>query len=342
MTAPISVNSELKLAIQSAKDIPATTDFKSPRLQQSNMFPTFDYVEPGPEHYCGADDRPIGIKDDAYRSGYVLPFGGRGRLYPESIGYMLRIAGFDAISTPGAATDVSHAFTIAERDDCAWGTVLYKIGDDADAYTVRGTNARAQSIMIDSSMQGVTWSFMGFGLIEGDADGGETCTADEDVPLVPTAGQFSATVGGSVITSKVLSSRLQINNPMATNEQPLFSGLNRSDLPQLGIVVSGMLGGIDVSEDIYDRLIRGGVGGTSPVATIPEMVLSYTFESAEVIPGCSVPYSFKLDIPACEARLQPFGSAGANLIRCNIRWRMKFDPGQQPVTLTVVNEEATH
>lgn len=339
MSAPVSVASEFKIAKQAAIATPSTTGFVCGRMKQSMLLPVYEEWNPGAEHHCGNSSRPTLRKSSSIRTGYMGVFGGSWFLYPEMIGIVLQGLGFEAATT-GSSPDYSHAFTIADRDDALFVTVLQQIGEGADAFERRVTGGRISDFNMIANAKGIVCSMQGVGVNVDDSAGTETSTDEPDYLITPTDGTLTAEVDSTAIVSTIRSSMLTITNPVDISDARLFSA-QRNDLPQLGMGVSGALMGIDVDEDLWNDLYRNGATSGSPSLVIPEMDLAYTFESIVNIPSGAIPYSITVEAPKTQVRMTRYQSSGRNLIRCGLQWEM-IDDVSEPITITIANDRATY
>lgn len=326
--------------MQASKGTAATTGFVSTRAQQSQMFPAFQYSDAGPEHFWGADQLPVNLRSPAYITTYVETISIAARLYPQSIGHILKGLGMVSTPTPGAATDVSHAFAIGTRDLAEWLTVLYGIGGGADQFERRATDARFESLRMMSGPKGMVWQAAGVALTEDDAAGTETITAEDSTPLQARPGSATVVIDGWTLDSPMLGLEWTFANPLNKQENPLFNE-TLSDLPQQGISTGGRLSGLNVTEAFFNRMTRGGPSGTAPTFTLPNGSVSFTVRSEGNIPDCSVPFSLTVACTNTEFRLMPFGSSGAGLIRCVLGWRALLTD-DTVFTVTLVNEQADY
>lgn len=341
MTAPVSVNAEFKIATQTAITTAASANFVCGRMKESILLPVFDELNPGAEHHCGNSNRPTLNKSQSIRTGYMAVFGGTWFLYPEMIGIVLRGLGFDK-AVSGTTPDFTHTFTIADRDDAVFVTVLQQIGDGAAAFERRGVGGRIAQFDMLANSKGIVCSMQGMAVDIDDSAGTETSDDEPGYLITATDGSLTAEIDSTPIVSnmKIRSSRLSIKNPLDVSDVTLFSP-ERADLPQLGITADGSLMGIDVSETLWEKLYRGGASSGSPSLVIPEMDLSFKYESPSNIPTGAIPFSFQVEVPKAEVRMTRYMPSGRNLIRCGLEWLMR-DDGSEPITITLCNDRATY
>jgi hypothetical protein len=346
MVAPISTTASFKMATQTAQASAATHNFIHGRMKESMFLPARDELNPGAEH--GVDSsRPTIQKSSSIGTGYMGAFSGSWFLYPDLVGMALRGIGFDSSAAAGTPTTTkTHTFTIQSRESADWMTVLHQVGEGAGAFERMGTDARVANLDIMANVRGAVCSMQGVALGVTDSTGSEVSASETDTLIIPTDGSLTATVtvagGDEALFTTIRGMRVQIVNPLYTEEVSLFSSA-RSDLPQLGMAVSGVASGIDVTETIWDNMIRYGATSGSPSMVIPQLALTFKYESPTNISGDNVPYSIQFTIPTAEVRLTPYAASGRNLIRCAMQWNMKdLTSGTEPISIEIVNEVTTY
>lgn len=337
MAAPSSLNSRMAFGVQSAKGT-ASTSLVAGYMRRSMLAPRFDYMEPIAEHYGGTSSRPTVRKSASDRPTYLMQFGGRQRLKPVILGHLLRGAGFGS-ATSGSSPAFTHAFTLADRQNHAWLSIMSMIGEGT-TFERKAKDCRINQITIAANSEDVDLTFGGLGLSELTSAGSETVTTEPSVSLLRGTGSVSLTIGGVAVMSYIMGSTLNINNPLSEEEVALHTAAY-ADLPATGIDISGTLQGIEFDANLYKKLNWGGTSGTAPTNTIPTGVLTYSFESGAVIPTGAVPYSFTVSVPTVELKLSEPVSEDNNLVRCNVDWSM-IDTGSTPITITLVNGKTNY
>ena len=117
MSAPLSLTTKFKMAKQADMATPAATGFICGRMLESELFPDFQDIDPGPEHYCGSSQRSTLHKSPPRRAGYLMSFAGRQYLHPDLYGIGARLANralrgsAEATKAPRACSD-SALFTL--------------------------------------------------------------------------------------------------------------------------------------------------------------------------------------------------------------------------------------
>lgn len=340
MTIPAhSLNSRFAVAVQASKGTPATTGFVIGRMRESWLQPAYSLLEAGPEHTGQSGTRATRRRAASRRNDYLMEFGGRMYLYPHMIGVLLRGMGF-GVNVTDNTTYKSGAFTLADRTAYAWLSVLHRNGDGGDAFERKAKDARLTSLTIEAGRDGCNANFEGLALAEAQSTGTETSENEVNARLSSGAGSFTATIGGAAISSQIRAATLTIDNPLSRDEWSLFS-FAHDDLPPEGVEISGTLGGIDVTYDLYKKMNWGGTSGTAPVAVVPEGPVSITLNTPDNIAGAAVPYGITASMADVELTLGNWRPADANLLRADVTWRM-IDPGTTPLTITLVNTKATY
>lgn len=335
----LSINSRFAIAAQSAKGTPATTGFVVGRMRESWLQPVYNLLEPGPEHTGEAHTRTTRRRTAARRDDYLMEFGGRMHLYPNMIGVLLRGIGF-GVNTTNNTTYYSHAFTLANRTSYAWMSVLHRNADGADQFERKAADARLSNLTVEAGREGINCTFDGLALSEAQAAGTETTADEDDTRLAATVGSFTATIGGVAIASKIRAATVAIDNPLSRDERALFQ-FDHDDLPPEGVDITGTLGGIDVTYDLYKKLHWGGTAGTAPVEAVPEGIVSVTLNSPDNISGAAVPYGITFSLAKVELMLGNWRPTDANLLRADVTWRM-IDTGSTPITVTLVNNKSSY
>ena len=77
----------------------------------------YEYIEAQGEHHCGVNVRPTLRKSLSRASGYTVPFGGQGFLYPDLLGLVLLGLGFGVSSSAALFNEVQthHHHRYAHR-----------------------------------------------------------------------------------------------------------------------------------------------------------------------------------------------------------------------------------
>jgi hypothetical protein len=175
---------------------------------------------------------------------------------------------------------------------------------------------------------------------EAEPSGSEVVTNEGDDFFVPGEGSISAQISGVDIFDALRAHQLTINNPVRANEQQLYS-FNVADLPQAGVVIGGLMGGVDVHGDLHKKFNWGGTAGTGPVVDVPEMALSWTYKS-DIELDTGVYSSMTVAIPQASGQLQPYANQGQTLVRTAIALNMLDLSGSEPITITLINDHASY
>jgi hypothetical protein len=270
---------------------------------------------------------------------FVEMFGGSGRLYPALVGVLLRGAGF-GVTTVDNTTYKTHTFKIAARDVAAWLSIMHRLGEGSDQFERKAKDARVSQLTLRAGRDGLDMDFEGMALSEAQSAGSETVTTDTNVPFMPNSGSLTLTVSATNIVAACKSNEMVIANPLSRDENFLFS-FGNADLPQTGMSITGTIGDIDISYDLYKRLHWGGTSGTGIVNTPVEGALSYTYQSAVNISGAAVPYSLNVSVPTAMITMGQFQAQDDNLVRGALTWEM-VDTGTEPITITLSNGQAAY
>lgn len=346
MAGTPSTSALLKVGTQAAKGTPIGTGFVTGLMEQSSFTVGFDELTKTPEHGGAAlADRATSRKSTTSRSGYLVRGAFRQAAYPNLIGKWLQGAGFDvATAVANAATAYAHTFTLAERDDVKWLTILHTIGGTER----RATDARVSRLTLTGQPDGLKFSGEWRGLTENDPAGTETTAAEDTNEILPSEGSLvmvydpddAAETIVTTTTDELNRLTLDIANPLDEADQALFR-FGHADLAQNGIDITGTVEGAPVDWDVYDFIVRKS--GTGPSAVPALCSLTYTFESAIDIAGDTVPYGIVVTLPHVEVNINDngFTAEGENLIRWTYDYRM-IDMDTTPITIVVTNLKASY
>lgn len=338
MPAPSSLTARQAIGVQSAKGTPST-HYVVGVMRQSYIYPEFDTAEPISEHYGGTNARATVQKSASDRTGYLVAAGGRQRMKPDFLGMLLRGAGFGVATT--GTTVKTHAFTLADRVNAAWLTIMEQMGEGAGVWEHKALDCRVNNITLAASREELALTYTARGLSEAVSLGTETVVVEPVTSIVPSTGSVSLLIGGVAVFSRIYGSELTISNPLIEDDVALHTSA-RDDIAPQGLTISGRLSGVDFDKDVYKKINWGGTSGTAPSTSVPLAVLSYTFESKAVIPAESVPYAVTISVPVAQLHLpyQPTAEDN-NLIRADIGWSM-VDSVATPITITLVNKKVAY
>ncbi len=144
-TAPLSLTATMRLAKQGSKGAAATTGFICGRFTRSELQSVYEYIEAQGEHHCGVNVRPTLRKSLSRASGYTVPFGGQGYLYPDLVGMILMGMGF-GISTAAASLG-SEVQTVTITGTPTGGTFTLTNGVATTALAYNATAAAVQAAL---------------------------------------------------------------------------------------------------------------------------------------------------------------------------------------------------
>ena len=335
-----SVNALFQVAKQASKGTAPTTGFITGLMEQSGMSPRFDPLAQSAEHgiaVARVTDHRSPTKYGSYAVGG--PF--RMNFYPHLIGRLLQGAGFETAGAgAGAGAAKTHTFTLSERADHHWLTMLSQIGDEKK----RATDCRINALSFAASPDELKVNGTYVGLTYDDAAGTETTTAENTTKLVPSVGSLVLTVNSVAIvdtaTDTLSRFTMDIANPLDEADRSVFR-FKRVDLPQVGLGITGSIEGLDLTYTNYDELIRAGASSGEPSSDVATGSLVWKVESAGDIPTDTVPFSFEVTLASVEVTLDDFVADGSNMVRWNTKYRM-IDNVTTPISIALVNTMATY
>ena len=334
-----SLVASYSMGIQSAKGTAATA-YKTALSTDSTVNVKFDEREPPLEHPAPAA-RATNRKIATLRTGYMVPVGNSFLARPRYLGTCLRAAGF-AVSTVNNTTHYTHTFTLADRTAFAWATVIHKI-IGATNLERKVTDVRLETFSLNADTKEIKGETAGFGLLEGDASGSETKVSEIAVELSPAAGSATIVVGGATVASPLRGMTFEVKNEFDQEDKALFSSA-RVDAPQMGLDITGTLGGVDFdygTYEMYRRIVRGGTSATAPSLVSATGALSFAYQSASNITGAAVPYSLSVALDTVDYMFQDVQASGNEMIRGDINWAM-IDGVTTPITIVLVNDQAAY
>jgi hypothetical protein len=334
-----SLTGSFSMGMQSAKGTAATA-FKTALSTMSKANVKFDEREPPLEHPSIAA-RATNRKTNILRTGYMVAVGNEFQLHPRFFGTALRAAGFGVVSVNNT-TFYTHTFTIADRSQFGWATVLDKmVGTTTLERKI--VDVRLDTVSITADTKEIKGATSGIGLSEGNASGSETKVAEVADELNPASGSATIVIAGTTITSPLRGLSMEIKNEFDQEDKQLFSAL-RADLPQLGMDITGTLSGIDVdfaTYEVYRLITRNTLVATAPSLIQASGALSYIYQSSANIPTAAVPYSLSVAFGEVDYTLQDFQKSGKDLVRADVNFAM-VDKVTTPLTIILVNDQATY
>lgn len=232
----------------------------------------------------------------------------------------------------------THTFTEADADEIGYGSLLEYLGEGADRYGVRSVDAKASTLNFNATRGGIAVDMGGFAITPSDALGSEVETAEKDILLHPGTGSFTVTSAGITTLGTPRSHRWSIVNNLDDQEQELHS-IYRAALTESGRSRTGTMGGLVFAEDIFREIAYAG--GVSPVVTIPEAQLSWSYESPGAFAGATK-YSLTWTFPNCELELTPFDISGASRLLYEASYTARDSVVGSPSTVVLVNDLASY
>jgi hypothetical protein len=251
-------------------------------------------------------------------------------------------------TTPGSAAYYDHVFTLADRAAISWLSMLWRTADPTAGSTATferaATDVRFTKTMLTADAAGMVLDLTGYGISEAPSLGTETVTAETNQPFSPYSGSFSALWDGGQLEGLALSHKLTFDQGLYKDEKKLHTW-GRADFPPNGTDISGDLTGVDMVASVYRSINWGSLYGSAPSALIPEAALDFNWTTEANMPGCSVPYKLRVQVPTAQVYLGGNVEAnGANLIRLDSRWEMLDMGGEAtpPITITLTNLRAAY
>lgn len=348
-----SVEAALSVGIQPALGTPDEDYLITLLAQTSGLVPEFDVATKPAEHGAGVSNtRPTAKRSRTTRTGHL----GQGEfnmaLYTRALVPLLVGAGF-ALQTTNNTTHYTHVLTIAPKANQKWLTFLREWGGKE----WRGADGKVSQLTIGGNPNdGLTAQGQFTTLSVDEALGTETKTAEKPVELNPALGAISlildpdgaaiqAAYSGADLAAENIS--LEVTNPLDTETLRLFQQ-GRADLPSTGIGVALTVGGIDVDMDVYEAIVNGGVGNTTPSLVTALAAVDYRHDSASNIAGAAVPYSARFQIPYVEIAIDPAGFRANQdetvnwTFNCEMMDDADLLGATEPITITIVNDVAAY
>lgn len=237
----------------------------------------------------------------------------------------------------------SHVFTLANRDELGWVSVIAEIEDTPRI----ATDVRASQLEIDVTTTGIKYSGTLLGLSESLYEDALVAEEELAVDLLPTEGSmtFQLDPAGTPVLLSNTASRLllTIDNPLNQDTKRLYA-FGLGDLPPSGLSVKGSVEGIPIDMTTYRALSYGSGTGTTPDVSTPITSLDFTHRSDVPIPNTSpaVYYSMQVAVARAEVPQPPAIEPEAdNLLFFNCDFEM-VDIVATPITITLVNEWETY
>jgi len=324
------------VAIQSAKGTPATTGFHVMRNARSSVLPMFEYEDALNEH-TGVHSRASSRQSVPDRIGQRLNLDISGLLYPNAIGTLLTGIGLNA-STTDQTTYKSHAFTKANTDAAKYLSVMQKLLAGGAAFERKVQDVRLTQLQLAATKQNISISAQGLGIDEANSAGTETVASETNERIISPTGSLSF---GSLALGNPRSHTITITRPVDEDDQKQH-GFLRADLPETGFAVDGEMMELDLSLSLYNKLNRGGAGGTALSSVAVTDSLTVKWESARVISGAIVPYSIQFAFTKAVFRFTNAEANGEGIVRCDLNYSMIDDVSGAPLTVTLANGVAAY
>lgn len=327
-----SLAARLAVAVQASKGTAATTGFHAMRSRMSETPPEFVYEEARDEH-GGAHTRASTRQSTPSRISFMVPANTDGLLYPNAIGVLLIGAGLN-VNTVNNTTYYTHTFTKSNVDAAKWLSVLHRVGVGADQFERKIKDVRLTQLTLTSTRENITLATQMTGIDEAASTGSETVTSESNNRIIPPTGTLTY---GALALGLPRAHTITLTRPVDVTDQKQHTyGL--ADLPETGFEINGVLEGVDMPFNTYKKLAWGGTSGTAPSMPAVTDSLTVRWESAALIAGAVVPFSFQMALTKAEFRLAGSPRAqGSDIVRCNINYAMIDDVAGAPVTFTLIN-----
>lgn len=338
-----------KIAKQGSKGTAATTGFHCGLYTAIGLGEDWQFANDTAEHGCSTASTVYRDLSQRERTYCTLQGKAKGNFYPNVFGVAFLGLGFsDSVSGTTAKT---HVMTAATAANDPWLSIIQDANADVSSTLERkAKDCRTTQIKVDADGSGVGWAAQFSGLSVGASSGTETSTTEPTYKMNRALGTFTLSFdpAGTPVTISSHSSNpprslsMTIDNPITTDDYPLWNAA-LGDLPRgEGIRAEGEFAGIPVQYSVYKQLMWGGASGTAPSATWLPCSIDMKFTTvAEITPG--TPYSVQFTIPRAEVWLDAnsFDRTGKEDGRWTLRWRLNATTGT-PLTCTLVNTVSSY
>jgi len=244
-------------------------------------------------------------------------------------------------STPGTAAYYTHVFTLADRDEVGWASMLHALGEGTARFERKITDCRWSQLDIKASRRNITWEGKGLGLSEAASAGTEVIVADTNALISMAAGSWSMTSDSVSLIASPRGHDFSIAQGLAEDD-PTLHTTTRADLPLTGTDITGVLRGIDLDYATYRKLMWGGTSGTGPSLVVPEATMSWTYQSPGNMTDCSLPYLMTTAIDTATVSMGNFEASGNELVRFDASYQMQDRSSSAPITITLRNLRSSY
>lgn len=336
----------LSLAIQGTKGTPASANFITALVEDSGLNPEIDRADAPVVHgLASGTQRPTATRGLPRLTGFTGNGTYKGPVYARILPILLVGAGFK-LTTVNNTTYYTHTLTIAKRDEWKYITALHKMG----AMEMRAADARIPQLSIGGDPEGLAAEATLTSILIDEAAGTETKTNESGVELYPHTGSVSlildpggddieiAYSGGETASGAEM---VTIDNTLLTDQKRMHRN-TRASLPTDAMTVSLAASGMDANWDWINYIRSGAVDEMIPALENVLAAYDSKFESAALIPGAIVPYSWRTQIPKLVMTVDPIQLSGSTPVRIGYGGTMYDDGSTEPITITVVNDVASY
>lgn len=333
---PLSITTGVAVAAQTAQGTPATSGFHRMRNSRSMALPRFDYEDALNEH-SGVHQRASSRQSVPDRTSVIIPVNLTGILYPDAIGVLLQMAGFEISSVANTGYKV-HTIIKSDTDAARYGSLLLAMGESVARFERKISDVRLSSLELRASRQNIQVTADGFGLDEAVSSGSETVTAEPVYRILPTTGVMT---WGALALGTPREHTITIARPVEEDDQHLHA-FERAALSETGWEVNGVIRGLDFSAATYKKLVwntatAGAITGAGPGQSCVLDNMAVEFRSAANIAGAAVPYSLKFAFTKCDFRMTNLEAQGNQIIRADVNYYMIDDTASNPLVITLNN-----
>lgn len=323
----------------------AATKYRTALATVSGLNVEFDEKDERIEHPgLASSGRVTGKKAALNFTGYKVPWKATFAARPNFLPDAFALVGCGIVTTADATVPAikNHACTIADASSFGWFTVQEKHVDNASvAWYRRARASRGKKFSVKADPNAVICDIEGLGLVE--LNGAAITAANETVEvsdeLEPTLG--SLTIGLSGITIPLVRGlTMDFETSYDEDDKALFQTA-RAGLNPKKQTVKGTITGIDVLKDVYERIVRGAVGGTAVSTAVQTSALSWEFQSAGLIPGGAIPYKWNQAFTKVQWKMGNIEAKNDDEIRFDLEWEM-VDDNTTPMTATITNLVAAY
>lgn len=340
-----SLTAALSLGIQSAKGTQATK-FNTFLATLSGLGTAFDKRQSLQEHPSSSGSVSYETATAASRTGYLGRARGTFLLRPKAIGQALIAVGFKVVTAAGPESGTyEHTFTIENDSLIKWMSVIHNIGDGGASFDRLLLDTRAERLNFNISNERIQCEIALKSLGVGIPSGSPTYTSEVDDEISPSTGSTTCTFDATDLFTEYRGATCEIAQGLKdqANDRPLHTS-QRTDLARNTIGITGVLQGINVTEDLWWSVTGGDAAATAPTLITPTGALSFAYESADVIGATSTPYSMSWTFEKVELEFPEdgFTAQNADAVRTDINYTMLTNGVTTPIEIVLINDQAQY